>query len=182
MKGPQQSSTVSRWLSSDLLIARPWLRDCETGRIWLGIRVYIIPQRLRVYPVCPSGCQPTHMLLSVYTGESWSRNPWLTALSRVNMQHIHTYIHEATQTDRQINTHARAHTHTHTHTHLYIYIYVWVCVWYYSITFSDSSLSILSVPTLRLKDTQSRNHTIHPELLLTVWVILWNKVAWVLAT
>ena len=43
-------------------------------------------------------------------------------------------------------------------------------------------LSILSVPALYLKDPQTRNDTIHPDLLLTVRVICWNKVAWVLAT
>ena len=42
-------------------------------------------------------------------------------------------------------------------------------------------LSILSVPTLCLKDQQTRSDTIHPELLLTVGVIRWNKVARVLA-
>ena len=43
-------------------------------------------------------------------------------------------------------------------------------------------LSILTVPTLCLKDPQTRSDPIHPELLLTVGVIPWNKVAWVLAT
>ena len=43
-------------------------------------------------------------------------------------------------------------------------------------------LSILSVPALCLKDPQKRNDTIHPEILLTVGVIHWNKVIWVLAT
>ena len=43
-------------------------------------------------------------------------------------------------------------------------------------------LSILSAPTLCLKDPQTRNDTIHPEILLTVGVIHWNKVAWVSAT
>ena len=41
---------------------------------------------------------------------------------------------------------------------------------------------ILSVPTLCLKDSQTRNDAIHPELLLTVGVIRWNKIGWVLAT
>ena len=43
-------------------------------------------------------------------------------------------------------------------------------------------LSILSVPTLCMKDPPTRNDTIHPELLLMVGMIRWNKVAWVLAT
>ena len=43
-------------------------------------------------------------------------------------------------------------------------------------------LSILSVPTQSLKDPQIGNDTIHPELLPTVGVIRWNKVAWVLVT
>ena len=43
-------------------------------------------------------------------------------------------------------------------------------------------LSILSVPTLCLKDSQTRNDTIHLEPLLTVGVIRCNKDAWVLAT
>ena len=43
-------------------------------------------------------------------------------------------------------------------------------------------LSIVSVPMLCLKDPQIGNDTIHQQLLLTVGVIPWNKVAWVLAT
>ena len=43
-------------------------------------------------------------------------------------------------------------------------------------------LSILFVPTLCLKDPQTKNDTIHLELLLMVRVIRWNEVAWVLAT
>ena len=47
--------------------------------------------------------------------------------------------------------------------------------------FQIVQLSILSVPTLCLKDSLTRNDTIHPEILLTVGVILWKKVAWLLA-
>ena len=43
-------------------------------------------------------------------------------------------------------------------------------------------LSILSVPTLCLKDPQRGNDIIHPEHLLTVGVIRWNKVTEVLVT
>ena len=43
-------------------------------------------------------------------------------------------------------------------------------------------LSVLFVPMLYLKDPHTRNDMIHPELLLTVGVIHWNKAAWVLAT
>ena len=41
-------------------------------------------------------------------------------------------------------------------------------------------LSILSVPTLCLKDPQTKNDTIYPEIILTVGVTHWNKVIWVL--
>ena len=43
-------------------------------------------------------------------------------------------------------------------------------------------LSISSVPTLCLKDPRIGNDRIHLELLLTVWMIRWNKFARVLAT
>ena len=41
-------------------------------------------------------------------------------------------------------------------------------------------LSIPSVPTLCLKDPSIKNDTIHPEIILTVDVIRWEEVAWVL--
>ena len=48
--------------------------------------------------------------------------------------------------------------------------------------FPDSLFINLIVPMLCLKDSQIGNDIIHSELLLTVRVIHWNKVAWVLAT
>ena len=43
-------------------------------------------------------------------------------------------------------------------------------------------LSIVSMPTLCLKDPLIEKDIIHPELLLVVGVIRWNKVDWVLET
>ena len=43
-------------------------------------------------------------------------------------------------------------------------------------------LSMLSMPTLCLKDPQTRNDSVFPEIFLMVGVIHGNKVRWVLAT
>ena len=59
--------------------------------------------------------------------------------------------------------------------------FLWSSICDHHMCFQVVCLSILSVPTLCLKDSQIGNETIHPELLL-VRMIYWNKVAWVLAT
>ena len=66
-----------------------WQPDCktETGRISRGypcIYNFTTP----VFPMLPM-----HLLLPVYTGASCLRNPQLTALSKVNIQHFDIWWH-----------------------------------------------------------------------------------------
>ena len=58
---------------------------------------------------------------------------------------------------------------------------LWSSLRYYHMRLQIVWLSIPSVPTLCLKDPPIGNDTIHPDFL-TVGVIRWNKVNWVLAT
>ena len=53
---------------------------------------------------------------------------------------------------------------------------LWALLRDYHMRFQLVCLSIPSVPTLCLKDPQTGNDTIYPELLLTVGMICWNKL------
>ena len=66
-----------------------WLQDhiSETDCICCGWP-HILFHIAYAFSVCPSGCQPTHLLPPVYRGASYLRNPWLTARSKVNMWHM----------------------------------------------------------------------------------------------
>ena len=72
---------LTSWMPKSLLTA-----NCKTDCICCGWP-YIWFHNAYAFPVRSSDCQPTHLFPPVYTGASRLRNPQITALLKVNMQH-----------------------------------------------------------------------------------------------